>query len=403
MSAPTTTFTNDFDLYTTAAENEVKPTSSLTIRTTNDISTVTTPKPSLTNQWQLRTLKNAYTERQPTKFVVDGLMPLASLSIWYGAPGSLKSMILADCSAAVASGQDWLPKLPGDNSGVTFKVNQCPVLWIDFDNGTRRTDERFDALAKARNLPEDAPLHYVSMPSPWLDASNRGMILELAELIKGLGAGMVVIDNLGLVSGDADEITASMAGVMGNFRWLCEVTNAAIVIIHHQRKGGGNGEGRKGDLLRGHSSIEAALDLALIVERVEGEDVISMTPTKVRGFSRAQTFGALFAYDHKPGSYDLAKATFYAHEIETEKGKERKLIATTIKEAIIKLTDDGDAANKGNVTTRTIELLTPMYGKTKTPGVNVIRGQIDELEKAKEITCTIGRNNASVYKVVVAK
>lgn len=53
-------------------------------------------------------------------------------------------MILADMVACVASGQLWLEPLVGTQEfakpGVTFRVEQSPVFWIDFDNGTHRTD-----------------------------------------------------------------------------------------------------------------------------------------------------------------------------------------------------------------------------------------------------------------------
>lgn len=51
----------------------------------------------------------------------------------------------------VASGQRWLEATDEDSiiSGRTFAVTQAPVFWIDFDNGTRRTDERIDAFSDA--------------------------------------------------------------------------------------------------------------------------------------------------------------------------------------------------------------------------------------------------------------
>jgi len=53
---------------------------------------------------------------------------------------------------------------------------------------------------------------------------------------------------------------------MAHFRQLVEDHSLALILIHHQRKATGT-EARAGDRIRGHSSIEAALDVALLVER----------------------------------------------------------------------------------------------------------------------------------------
>ncbi len=114
--------------------------------------------------------------------------------------------------------------------------------------------------------PATTPLYYVSMPVPWLDASDPLQVDLLVARLDKLAARLLVVDNLGTVLGEADENSAEMARVMSNFRRLAEHTGAAVVILHHQRKGNGF-KGRAGDTLRGHSSIEAALDLALLIQR----------------------------------------------------------------------------------------------------------------------------------------
>ncbi|PIP35489.1 MAG: hypothetical protein COX20_11090, partial [Desulfobacterales bacterium CG23_combo_of_CG06-09_8_20_14_all_52_9] len=65
----------------------------------------------MSNVWsnQVCTLADAYKERPVLQYVVSGLFPLPSLSIVYGAPGTLKSLLLADMAICVASGNAWLP------------------------------------------------------------------------------------------------------------------------------------------------------------------------------------------------------------------------------------------------------------------------------------------------------
>ena len=52
--------------------------------------------------WQTYTLEDAYEPREPLVYVVDSLFSLPSLSIVYGAPGCLKSMLMLDMALCVA-------------------------------------------------------------------------------------------------------------------------------------------------------------------------------------------------------------------------------------------------------------------------------------------------------------
>lgn len=306
---------------------------------------------------QIYTLKDAYEPRDPLKFIVSGLFTEPSLSIIYGAPGTLKSMYLANCGLCIASNQPFLGR----------EVIQASVLWLDFDNGKRRTHERFEAIARARNLPSDTPFYYVSMPSPWLNAGNMDDIEALSVRIIEWGVKFVCIDNLGLITTSEEENGSGMIKVMGNLRLLAEQTGAAIVLIHHQRKGNGI-SGRAGDSLRGHSSIESAIDLALLVEREEGSNTITIKSTKTRDVD-VLPFGAEFRYDHKPGTSELSKAWFSKLDVEDVSSDK------AIERAIVDTMRDNPGFNQKQV----IEAVKPELQA----GVNRIRGMYNKLHKTR--------------------
>lgn len=259
-----------------------------------------------TPRWTFRTLSEARIPRAPTEYIVDKYLATHTLNILYGAPGSLKSMIALSLGLCVAGGLPWLPGLFGANKGAA--VIQSPVIWIDMDNGQRRTDERVDAMSKSMRLPDKAPFYYVSMPTPSLVATDIESMGLLHDEIDRLHARMVVIDNLGLVTGTVEENSAEMSQVMKNFRWIAENTGTAFLILHHQRKGGANGS-RAGDALRGHSSIEAAIDLALHAVRETNSNQVSLRSTKTRGVDVPNAVME-FSYDHVPGTNDLSDAYF---------------------------------------------------------------------------------------------
>ena len=300
-------------------------------------------EPALLTAWDLRTLGDAYKSRPPLEYAVAGIVALGTLCIVFGAPGSLKSMLLADLAVCIAAGLPWLPLLGSTEGGLA--TIRFPVLWIDLDNGTRRSDERFDALGHARDLSPDIPLFYVSMPAPWLDASSETLMHQVAELVQHLEVKVVFIDNLGLITGGVSEIDAAMAKVMANLRRLCEETEAAVIVVHHQRKSNGTGT-RKGDSLRGHSSIEASLDLALHVDRKEGSDTVTVTPTKMRGATFAP-LAAQFAYDHHAGTKELAKARFFSTVIDnsgSDDGIDKALLEVVREQGELNKTALRDAA-----------------------------------------------------------
>jgi hypothetical protein len=170
------------------------------------------------------------------------------------------------------------------------------VVWLDFENGKRRTHDRFSVLGITLQLPVDAAFYYYSMPTPILNSRDKEQIEELVKLIHKHESKLVTIDNLGNISVGADENSTEMVEIFMHLRWLVEETGAVIIVIRHRRKSAPK-NGRMGDGLRGLSSIEAALDLSLLVIRENDSNTINKKPTKVRG-SDVQSFATAFKHLH---------------------------------------------------------------------------------------------------------
>ena len=336
--------------------------------------------------WQLYDLREARKPRPPLEYVVSGMLAKPSLNIVYGSPGSLKSMLMADCAVCVAGGLPWLTPVSGQEDEVSpIATLPMPVLWVDYDNGKRRTDERIDALDRARRLTDAAKLYYAVMPDPWLDASDPERVRALSWRVRDLGIGLVVIDNLGAVSGEADENSASMGRVMANFRNLVEETNTCVVIIHHQRKS--TGFGRMGEDLRGHSSIRASLDLALLVEREEHNPTISLRSTKTRGVD-VYPFGALWTYEHAPGTKDLHQARFFGSAVVDDSS------LAAIEQAILDAVGDTAGIKQKDLIDATKDFLPGA-------GLNKIRNHIVFMTDAGKLTIKTELNNAKTYYLPV--
>lgn len=339
------------------------------------------------NSWQHPcTLAQAFESRPPIQFVIEELFSVPSLSIVYGLPGEFKSMLLMDAALAVASGQDWLPS---EERGARLprKTMQVPVFWYDFDNGKRRCDERFEALARARGISEDVhvPFYYLSIPKPPLDASSPEILTNyLSPLIKQKDIQFVCIDNLATISGDADENSVEMANVMSHLRTLVERLNIACVVIHHMRKGSSStADTHPGESLRGHSSINAAVDLALQVRRTETR--ITIKSTKSRG-ADVEPFAAEFRYT-SPKDGELETASFVGVRV-TGRGKGGD---DGIKAAIMELIEAAGPQNQTEIVETAKEQ--DWAGKTK------INNILNKLVSEKRLKMVKGGKNANIYSI----
>lgn len=134
------------------------------------------------------------------------------------------------------------------------------------------------------------------------------------------------------LKGAADEVK-DMTSPMSNLRWVCEWANVCIFTIHHQRKSNGT-KGREGETLRGHSSIEAAIDVALLVDRGEnGSLAVDLRATKERGATFPER-SATFSYTWHPGTHELETARFWGIEAQ-QRNNPRAQEESDIEDAIM--------------------------------------------------------------------
>ena len=326
---------------------------------------------------QVYTLIDALAHHEKPRGIVSGILPARSLSIWYGSPGSLKSNLLIDMCLSVATGTDWLPDLPGKGNNIGYSVSQAPALLIDIDNGKDVIAERLAAFARARNTPAKAPIYWLTFPTPPLIASKG--LLDLTAYAQHIGAGLIVIDNLLRVAGVRDENASEIDTAMTNLRKFAETTGAAVAVIHHRRK---DTMGREGDSLRGHSSIEAAVDLVFLIKREDGTNEITVKCTKARR-KPVETFGALWTYTLASDGETLQTARLWRAQVRDPKAEAEAKLCECI------LTALADGAMNQTEITRTV-------GGNK---ANVITA-LSALIRIHQVKSDKGSRNATIYRLV---
>lgn len=252
-------------------------------------------------KWQPVTLAKCMERREPIPFVVDGLLPESTVVLLHAGGGSHKTNVAVDLSICIAMGHDWLVSAGGE-SGRTFTIPQArPVIWISQDTPSREMQDRIGACARAHGAGTDTPLYAYTFPDPPLDMTQRLHATGLRELVERHGAGAVFIDNLSVISGDADENSASeMRPVMTGLRRVADGTRATIVIIHHETKAGG---------YRGTSTIRDLVDISLELKRDGQSDEVAIHADKCR-FAPVPPFGARFLFEHWPDGDGHQMRTF---------------------------------------------------------------------------------------------
>jgi hypothetical protein len=146
--------------------------------------------------------------------------------------------------------------------------------------------------------------------------------------------------------------------------------------------------------LRGHSSIEASLDLALQVERKGQSDIIRINPTKVRGADVA-SFGALFTYTHVPGTDILETARFFGHAAVNSSGNQsiEAMILTVLRTHI----ETYSPPNKTTLAVKVKEAINGKPGHKAAVGLNRIRATIEALASTDKLSVSKGKGTEKLY------
>ncbi len=189
----------------------------------------------------------------PMRWMVRGVLPLEGLAALYGPSGSGKSFLMLDVAAAVADGAiAWFGR----------RITQCPVTYCALE-GEAGIGKRVKAWSLQNKKPIPALLRFITQP---MDLLNARDVVDLAKAVQAGGGceGMVILDTLNRAAPGADENSSiDMGSIIAAAKQLQILTGGLVLLVHHTGK-----DATKG--LRGHSSLYAALDGAIEVNKTDG-------------------------------------------------------------------------------------------------------------------------------------
>lgn len=235
------------------------------------------PKPlDPLERWNLLGLTDLSQPLPPVPWVCEqlGLAPGAvALVAGYGYSG--KTMALQSLALSVASGKSvW---------GV-WNVRQGRVVHLDYEQGRRLTQERYQRLARGMGLElTDLPagsLRAAVMPRAYLD--NSQSIEELAKIVDG--AALVIVDSLRAAIPSADENSSDVRTYLDVLSRVSERTGACIVVIHHARKPSPMAGGTATHTIRGSGALFDACQSVYVLAGEKGQPtVVHHEKDRVRG------------------------------------------------------------------------------------------------------------------------
>ncbi len=197
----------------------------------------------------------------PVEFAVEAVLPVQGVGVVYGPPQSGKSALVLSLVDALSHGKRWFDR----------EVKQLGV-WYGALEGQSGLRQRVDALEvhAGAPLPKSAKFLFDA-----LNLMNEDDVAALKTKIRAHGgADVLVIDTLACAMAGGDENSSrDMGKVVAAAKELQTLTGGLVLIVHHTGKDASRG-------MRGHSSLLAALDVAIHVQRFD--DHRTWTLTKAR-------------------------------------------------------------------------------------------------------------------------
>ena len=181
----------------------------------------------------------------PVKWRLKGVFPYEGLAALYGPSASGKSFLATDLSVAIAEGNHWFG----------MRTMQSTVIYValEGESGFKNRVAAWE-LENSRTLP--ANIFMVMQP---FQITNPTDVNKLVATIPH--GSVVIVDTLNRAAPTSDENSSKEMGeILQACKWLQGQIGGLVVLVHHTGKDTTKGA-------RGHSSLFAALDGAIEVEK----------------------------------------------------------------------------------------------------------------------------------------
>ena len=208
------------------------------------------------------------------KWLIENLIPVGSLNVLSGDPGSFKTWIILHIVLCISRGEPLFGQ---------FATQKGRVLLVDEENREDLLKERFTLLGAK---PEDTAM--ISLMSNFKVDSPTDMQM-LKEVVVREKINLVIFDSLVRMHTKEENDARQMASVFEPFKELMR-EDVAVLFTHHHRKQTMGMKYSVSQGLRGSSDILAAVDSHLGVEYDSSRKMLTLTQGKSRQAEAVQPF-----------------------------------------------------------------------------------------------------------------
>ena len=194
----------------------------------------------------------------PVKWRLKGVFPYEGLAAMYGPSASGKSFLGFDAGVAISEGTDWF--------GIRTTKSTVVYVALEGESGFKNRVAAWE-LENKRTLPTN--MFMVMQPFQFTNPTD---VDDLAATIPH--GSVVIVDTLNRAAPTSDENSSKEMGeILQACKWLQGLIGGLVVLVHHTGKDTTKGA-------RGHSSLFAALDGAIEVEKSNGKRSWSIAKAK---------------------------------------------------------------------------------------------------------------------------
>jgi len=204
--------------------------------------------------------------------MIAGMLGTEQLAMIYGESGSGKSFVAFDAAMHYALAREWMGR----------KVKGGGVLYIAAE-GRSSWANRVEAFCRHYDIDEEKramiPFGFV-LEGINLGRTGNGDVAAVIAASQRWGEKLqtaidfIIIDTMARATPGSNENDAGdMSGFVGNMDRIRQSTKASQLIVHHSGKNAALGA-------RGHSSLRAAVDLELEVERGEAGRILRVRKSR---------------------------------------------------------------------------------------------------------------------------
>jgi len=190
------------------------------------------------------------------RWLVENLWSDAAVGIIGGPPKCCKTWLALDLAFSVATGTPCL--------GTYEVLRKGNVLLYAAEDSLEAIRQRLDCIASSRNVAlETVPIFALTVDSLRLDRKRDRDCLE--RTLSKLSPRLLVLDPLIRLHRLDENSASEISGLLGFLRELQRRHDLAVMLVHHARKAGHNGQA--GQALRGSGDLHAFGDSNLYLRR----------------------------------------------------------------------------------------------------------------------------------------